>query len=704
MAAAAKEVFRLHCLECHGGAVTRGRIKILDHESLMKRKVIVAGKPEDSTLFQLVTSKDAESRMPPLGQPELKATDIQTIRDWIAAGAPPFPEDVARPAEDKKDPALKNLVGVDYVLKKILEDVRTMPNDRRRFIRYFSLNHLLASGATADELERQRLAFFIAVNHLTWQPEIVKPRAVDPPTNTIYAIDLRDLGWHQQPFQAYYADKDSAKSYLNIFDIALLEYPFGIFYGASDTFDQLVQEYLALAQPVRPVVYVRTDWFVNTVTQPPLYEDFLQLPFSLQELEELLRVDTTANIRDGIAKRAGMTISGVSRNNRVVERNPSPKSVYYWKSFDFKTNKGKENIFLDPVNLYPAGGEFIFGLPNGFQGYFLANGAGRRLDAAITEIVTDHFASDQTVRNGLACIRCHDRGMKPFTDNIRPAVALLGDNAGLDKRTILTLYPEQKVLDGIVQTDKSRFENALTSLLGKLPPAADHPFIKISKRYLDDPIHLSTAAGELGLADPRGLEPIVRLPQFVGLGILGLAEQGVIRRDAWEDYFDLVVRALGLGEPVVNIDGVLRGDFPAIAAPFDVVLKTTRKNNIVEPGDEIAILVVNRSPKNLYIELIGNGAKGEKVILTPASTVLVAGDTYRYPPTGGLKVRGGLGKEQITLFAGDYAFPPGEVLRGKGVTDRVVHPFYTLERQTDRFVLRNNPSRLLKKTIEIETK
>src|SRR5439155_12173843 len=112
LAAAAKEVFRIHCLECHGGAVTRGRIKILDHDLLMKRKVIAAGKPEDSGLYQLVTSKDPETRMPPLGQPELKAPDIQTIRAWIAAGAPAFPDDVARPVEDKKDAALKHLVGV----------------------------------------------------------------------------------------------------------------------------------------------------------------------------------------------------------------------------------------------------------------------------------------------------------------------------------------------------------------------------------------------------------------------------------------------------------------------------------------------------------------------------------------------------------------------------------------------------------------
>jgi len=47
---------------------------------------------------------------------------------------------------------------------------------------------------------------------------------------------------------------------------------------------------------------------------------------------------------------------------------------------------------------------------------------GQRIEAAPTGIVTDSFAADQTVRNGLACMRCHDKGMKPFGDEVRPAI------------------------------------------------------------------------------------------------------------------------------------------------------------------------------------------------------------------------------------------------------------------------------------------
>src|SRR5207302_402650 len=99
---------------------------------------------------------------------------------------------------------------------------------------------------------------------------------------------------------------------------------------------------------VRPIPYVRADWFVSTITQPPFYEDFLRLPFDVAELEKKLGVDAERNVRDQIARRAGMSVSGVSRNNRVVERHPFQHGAY-WKSFDFRSSKGQENSFRDPI-------------------------------------------------------------------------------------------------------------------------------------------------------------------------------------------------------------------------------------------------------------------------------------------------------------------------------------------------------------------
>ena len=113
----------------------------------------------------------------------------------------------------------------------------------------------------------------------------------------------------------------------------------------------------------------------SVVTQPPLYEDFLQLPFTVAELEKDLGVDSEADLADRTAPRAGMTVSGVSRNNRVVERHAG-RTGMYWKSFDFRTSKGPENVLKDPITFKESGGEMIFRLPNGLQGYYVADAAG----------------------------------------------------------------------------------------------------------------------------------------------------------------------------------------------------------------------------------------------------------------------------------------------------------------------------------------
>src|SRR5262249_14197440 len=159
-----------------------------------------------------------------------------------------------------------------------------------------------------------------------------------------------------------------------------------------------------------------------------------QLPRTLPELEKFIGVDSTADLTtqltDGDSRkviRGAVVESGVSRNNRGVERYRTSSGGWYWKSYDFKTTASELDLLPDPVHLHPDGGEMIFSRANGLQGYYIANGAGKRLDFAPTEIVTDSFASDKTVRNGLSCIRCHDSGMKTFKDKVRATVLNLTD-------------------------------------------------------------------------------------------------------------------------------------------------------------------------------------------------------------------------------------------------------------------------------------
>ncbi|HJZ93606.1 MAG TPA: c-type cytochrome domain-containing protein [Gemmataceae bacterium] len=698
LAARAKEVFRAHCTECHGGTKARAGVKVFDRDALVKKEKVVPGKPDDSVLYQLITATD-ESAMPPTGRPRLTAEQIDVIRKWIAAGAPAFPADAPAPPEPvkEKDKPLKDVAGVDYVLKKILAHVRAVPAGDRPFLRFFSINHVLTAGATADRLADHRAALAKAINHLSREPRLVRPKSIDAPADTLFAVDIRELGWHRKPFKAQNGDKEVPAD-LTVFDLALLEYPYAIAYADSDTFDRLAEEFLNPANQIRPIPYLRADWFCSVVTLPPLYEDFLQLPFTLAELEKELGVDAESDLADRTAPRAGMTVSGVSRNNRVVERHAG-RTGMYWKSFDFRTSKGPENVLKDPITFKPSGGEMIFRLPNGLQGYYVADGRGQRLDAAPTDIVTDKFAADKTVRNGLGCMRCHDQGIKEFVDTIRPAVTALPGSPGFDRRAVLDLYPPQEKLDALVKADRETFLAAMTALLGQA--SAREPLVPVTAGYLDDALGAVAAAAELGLVDGSKLGATFRTPQFAGLGLAPLAAGGVVRRDAWEDNYDQAVRALGLGTPLVAIDGVLRRDHAAGTLAAEVELKTNKPNNLFEPGDELVVSVTNKSARPVHIELVGTSSRGRKVLLTPKPVVVKPGETFKLDSVA---IKPGVGREQVTLLASADPLPPAELLRGNGVTDRVVHRFYKLTTEAGRTRLSADAAAVVKKTIDIETR
>ena len=191
----------------------------------------------------------------------------------------------------------------------------------------------------------------------------------------------------------------------------------------------------------------------------------------------------------------------------------------------------------------------IFNLPNHLHGYFVVNGKGERLDFAATEIVTDKWARDRTVRTGLSCMRCHDNGLKEFVDAMHPAVEGLPGSPGFDKRHVLATLSGAGQMDQDVKKDTERFTAALQGALGK--PQTREPLTPVTQRFLDAPLQLSAAAAELGLPEPGSLQAVFRSPLFTALGLEPLtSEKGLVRRDMWEDYFDQVVQQLGLGVPV----------------------------------------------------------------------------------------------------------------------------------------------------------
>src|SRR5436190_6644611 len=220
-------------------------------------------------------------------------------------------------------PARRPFISETQLLDGIRDDLQLAANQDRASLRYYSLANLWNNSAIDDaELVVYRAALGKLINHLSWKREITTPRPLGP-ENLLLRIDLRDYGW------------------------------------SSGTWRRITDSY-PYAQG--PIPYLRVDWFVANASRPPLYHDILGLPRTLGDLEAMLHLDTAFDIQQNFARRFGVRDSGVSRNNRAMERH---STVYgaYWKSFDFAGNNPEQDIFRDPVDLHADGGEVIFNLP-----------------------------------------------------------------------------------------------------------------------------------------------------------------------------------------------------------------------------------------------------------------------------------------------------------------------------------------------------
>ncbi|MEQ1860296.1 MAG: PSD1 and planctomycete cytochrome C domain-containing protein [Chthoniobacteraceae bacterium] len=84
-----RPVLSSKCFSCHGPDEKHRKAKLrLDVEAAAKKEVIVPGKPEESEVFLLISSKDEDEKMPPHDSGKsLTADEIELIRRWIAQGA-----------------------------------------------------------------------------------------------------------------------------------------------------------------------------------------------------------------------------------------------------------------------------------------------------------------------------------------------------------------------------------------------------------------------------------------------------------------------------------------------------------------------------------------------------------------------------------------------------------------------------------------
>ena len=517
LAQEAYTVFEQHCLDCHGEFGSYADVLTIKHKNLIEDKAVIPRQPDASELYlRLFGDTDKGSQMP-LGQEPLDAEAIATIRRWIEAGAPDW-DAIPKPKRD--------FITTEATLKAIHTHVTSLTDFDRSFARYFTLTHLYNAGATDDNLRAYRNALSKLINSLSWGSEVIKPKPIDR-EGTIFYIDLRSYEWDIKTDKWYKIEQ---------------AYPYGI-QLKSATYTTLCQETDC------ELPFIRADWFIATASLPPLYHEILDLPKTDRELETQLEVNVAENLKNAPGVRvwrAGFNNSGVSVNNRIVERHKSRYGAY-WKSYDFAGNVGKQNIFTHPLDFTHDGGEIIFNLPNGLQAYYLSTATGERLDGAPINIVSNAGARDPVVRNGLSCMGCHTEGMKTFDDQVR-SVIQQSPNPPYDKAQTLRLYAEKSTMDRLVREDIARYRRAIEAAGGVF--GGSEPIQQLVKQF-EGPLDAAHAAAEVGLETDDFLKKIRENStlQSAGLLVLGV-EKGNVKRDAWESEFGTVISVLNVGEHI----------------------------------------------------------------------------------------------------------------------------------------------------------
>ncbi len=483
LATDARRVLAQRCSCCHGDQVQRAAFgSVLSIDGLVRAGVVIRGRPDDSPLIQRLAPV---GDMPPRGDP-IAEPERETLRRWIRAGAPALDAPSSAP--------LRAQITERSIVDVIRADLDAMPATDRPFARYFTLHHAHNQqlDGTSWAARRQELedALLVLVNSLSWRRSLHRFQALA--SATVLRFDLRQVGW-------------SAAQWGRV----IRRYPYAARLAGQtrEAIDEPMQLDEAVAVPC-----VRADWFVANASRGLLYDDLLGLPATRGELERRLEVDVPLNRQSFTAHRAGFIDSGVSHNNRVIERHDSPFGAY-WQSFDFADNVGRHDVLRNPLGpggavgeFDPAGGEVIFNLPNGLQGYMLVDGRGRRIEDAPIAVVHDRTNErDPTIHNGLSCMACHGMlGVIPKRDIVATAVA----HASLSeerRQQVLALYATGDAWSAQMEGDRARYEASLRQLLPTSGAGAINalPVIPVAEAYAQ-PLDASAAAAALdGTVDER---------------------------------------------------------------------------------------------------------------------------------------------------------------------------------------------------------
>lgn len=312
----------------------------------------------------------------------------------------------------------------DEVWQAAAIDLSTVQPKDRPYIRYVSLWPWPASSQPSLH---SALSFWC--NSLSWNPKAIIPQQVP---GGLWRIDLRNYYWEHKAWE-------SVAKFDPYFLVSQKGHDGKLIRGWIDpTVEAALRYDTGSSKPI-----LRADWFLARTSLDGdkgffqgFYSQILGLPKTQQELlailyaEEKLKLPKSEEFNKLFLLTGGSVLrSQVAQHNRGLELLPTlvgpSGSKFIWRSLDVDSDAAASSI-VENGNLggkiKVAGQEFIFSLPNGLHGYYIANAVGKRVAEVPTNIAQHKgHAFDSTVRTGYSCVDCHgpNAGINGFDDVIR---------------------------------------------------------------------------------------------------------------------------------------------------------------------------------------------------------------------------------------------------------------------------------------------
>jgi serine/threonine-protein kinase len=541
----AKAILEANCGGCHAYGAAQGNFNyMLDFQQLVTSGKVVPGNKEDSQLYVRMQQQS----MPPAFIRDQRPTfgQIDVIGEFIDQ----LDDSNVTCTADEKLPFMTN----DEMIRLMEQDISRIDADDALFTRYLTIAYESNNVNACDRsIQRQRYALFKGINSVSTESTVGIPEPVPGSNELIYRIDIRDYDWDRQIDlqdnglvlfdDGWEAIVDGGSSGAAVVGGAIVESDFvpnTNVYAVEWQGDQA--DDLKLAAGTR-VPFMPVNAFIQFTELGDLYYALIGGRANLFVFEEeVLGINTAQEILDENVLRAGFSNSGVSKQERVLNRfdNNNAGNLAYWISFDFDGGNGggeldvaNESIYDDPLGFQFAGGEAIFNLPNGLQAYYVAAANGARLAEAPVGVVIDPAQNNGKVTNGASCHSCHNAGMITFTDTVKRYV--IENRFDFDNETydaVLAIYPDPPEFQAAMDRDSALHVRAVEE--AGVPEGTPDP---ISRTFLDfqlGEITLDIAAAELGVT-PEELEG--ELGGDLDPVLNTLADGGQIDRQAFTDVY-----------------------------------------------------------------------------------------------------------------------------------------------------------------------